>query len=390
MKIGDKVRFLNETGGGKVTGFIGKDQVLVEDADGFDIPMLIRECVVVETNEYNIPKKEKPAQAAQAGRKPGFSAPRNEAEEKSLYSRAHTYATGAAAAASASRGEEAEEEERPVTFKAPERRGGNVLNVFLAYVPVDSRQMMTTPFECYLVNDSNYTLFYTYLGAEGHAWQVRAHGVAEPNTKVFLEEFEKSALGDMEHVAVQLLAYKEDKAFTLKPAVQVELRPDTVKFYKLHTFRETDFFEDPALLYDIVRDDMPARQVHIDAEALQNALTQKKNADRPAVQPARMAHKERKQMADIVEVDLHIHELLETTAGMEAGDMLEYQMKVFRETMEQYKGKKGQKLVFIHGKGDGVLRKKLLDTLRHSYKACQVQDASFQEYGFGATMVIVH
>ena len=39
MKIGDKVRFLSEVGGGIVTGFQGKDFVLVEDADGFDIPI---------------------------------------------------------------------------------------------------------------------------------------------------------------------------------------------------------------------------------------------------------------------------------------------------------------------------------------------------------------
>ena len=39
MKIGDKVRFLSEVGGGIVKGFQGKDIVLVEDADGFDIPM---------------------------------------------------------------------------------------------------------------------------------------------------------------------------------------------------------------------------------------------------------------------------------------------------------------------------------------------------------------
>ena len=31
MKIGDKVRFLSEVGGGVVTGFQGKDMVLVED-----------------------------------------------------------------------------------------------------------------------------------------------------------------------------------------------------------------------------------------------------------------------------------------------------------------------------------------------------------------------
>ena len=47
------MRFLNEVGGGKVTGFQGKDIVLVEDADGFDIPMPVRECVVIETDDYN-------------------------------------------------------------------------------------------------------------------------------------------------------------------------------------------------------------------------------------------------------------------------------------------------------------------------------------------------
>ena len=47
--------FLSEVGGGVVTGFRGKDIVLVEDADGFDIPMPVRECVVIETDDYNIP-----------------------------------------------------------------------------------------------------------------------------------------------------------------------------------------------------------------------------------------------------------------------------------------------------------------------------------------------
>ena len=56
MKIGDKVRFLSEVGGGIVSGFQDKDTVLVRDEDGFDIPMPVRECVVVETDDYNIAK----------------------------------------------------------------------------------------------------------------------------------------------------------------------------------------------------------------------------------------------------------------------------------------------------------------------------------------------
>ena len=62
MKIGDKVRFLSEVGGGRVTGFQGKDIVLVEDEDGFDIPMPVRECVVIETDDPPIASR-KPARA---------------------------------------------------------------------------------------------------------------------------------------------------------------------------------------------------------------------------------------------------------------------------------------------------------------------------------------
>ena len=52
MKKGDKVRFLSEIGGGIVAGFQGKDIVLVEDEDGFEIPMSIKECVVIDTDDY--------------------------------------------------------------------------------------------------------------------------------------------------------------------------------------------------------------------------------------------------------------------------------------------------------------------------------------------------
>ena len=57
--------------------------------------------------------------------------------------------------------------------------------------------------------------------------------------------------------------------------------------------------------------------------------------------------------------------------------------------MERYKTKREQKIVFIHGKGDGVLRKALLDELKRKYSTCRYQDASFQEYGFGATLVTI-
>lgn len=344
MKIGDKVRFLNEVGGGIVKGFQGKEIVLVEDADGFDIPMLIKDCVVVETDDYNL--KRKPA-----------AAPAPVAEEPA---KVHT-------------------------LKPVEVKGGDTLNVVLGFVPQNIKTISDTSFDAYLVNDSNYYLYYTYLSSEGGAWKNRSHGMVEPNTKLFLEEFSRESLGELERVGVQLLAFKEDKTFIKKNAVDVELRIDTVKFYKLHTFRESVYFEEPALIYDVVKNDVAVKQVYVSAEEIQSVLLQKKDVDRPKSQPISKP----KPKNEIIEVDLHIDELLDTTAGLSNADILNYQLEKFREIMEQYKNKPGQKIVFIHGKGDGVLRKAVLDELRRKYPKSKYQDASFQEYGFGATMVTI-
>jgi dsDNA-specific endonuclease/ATPase MutS2 len=107
------------------------------------------------------------------------------------------------------------------------------------------------------------------------------------------------------------------------------------------------------------------------------------------MQPARKPETKKPKDNGIVEIDLHAHELLDTTAGMSNTEILNYQLDVFRKTLDEYKNKKGQKIVFIHGKGDGVLRKALLQELNYKYKNYQSQDASFREYGFGATMVTI-
>ena len=92
---------------------------------------------------------------------------------------------------------------------------------------------------------------------------------------------------------------------------------------------------------------------------------------------------------EIIEVDLHAHALLDCTNGLSATEIKDYQMKVFREKMNEHLRDKGRRIVFIHGNGDGVLRKAILTELKYSYKTCRHQDASFQQYGFGATMVTI-
>ncbi len=92
---------------------------------------------------------------------------------------------------------------------------------------------------------------------------------------------------------------------------------------------------------------------------------------------------------EVIEVDLHAHALLDCTDGLSATEIKDYQMKVFREKMNEYLRDKGRRIVFIHGNGDGVLRKATLTEMKYSYKTCRHQDASFQQYGFGATMVTI-
>ena len=257
IKIGDKVRFLSSTGGGIVAGFRGKDVVLVEDEDGFQVPTLRREVVVIDTDDYNISKVHTSAS--------GFVKPREQ---------------------SVSREQDTRKVEHVDTIRRPiieERKGGDRLSVYLAFVPIDIHEVSRTTFETYVVNDSNYFVRYTLLSAEGNSYRLRATGELEPNTKEFVEEFGREQLNELEHMAVQLIAYKRDKNFLLKSPVSVQLRIDGTKFYKLHTFQENDFFEQPALVYTIIENDRPARPLVVNADLLKAEFYR-------GVEPARVVH----------------------------------------------------------------------------------------------------
>ncbi len=380
-KIGDRVRFLSETGGGRVTGFRGKNIVLVEDEDGFEIPTIINEVVVVETDDYNIAKVHTSAVPGMVPKSPqSHSKP---PQKKDISD---------------------DPADRPITLRAPayERKGGDALSAYLAFVPIDIKSMTTTDFETYFVNDSNYYMRFTYLLAEGNSWRLHYTAEVEPNTKLFVEEFSRASLNEMERACVQIIAYKRDKGFILKPTIDHQFRIDPVKFYKLHTFSDNDFFETPALLVTLIENDVLPRPLVIDAQQLkqqmygQGGASQQENEERGGGyvrryddQHSRGKAPLRRRNGDVLVIDLHASEVLETTAGMSSGDILNYQLDVFRRTLVEHKQNKGQRIVFIHGKGEGVLRQAILQELRFKYKRYTFQDASFQEYGYGATQVTI-
>ena len=60
-----------------------------------------------------------------------------------------------------------------------------------------------------------------------------------------------------------------------------------------------------------------------------------------------------------MEVDLHIHHLTSSERGMNAHDKLNLQLDTARHKLEFAIRKRIQRIVFIHGVGEGVLRAEL-------------------------------
>lgn len=95
------------------------------------------------------------------------------------------------------------------------------------------------------------------------------------------------------------------------------------------------------------------------------------------------------QKPSFMEVDLHIHELTNTTRGMGNYDMLGLQLDTARKKLEYAMENNIRTVVFIHGVGAGVL-KAALEDLFNRYKNVSWYDADFRRYGFGATEVRIY
>lgn len=116
-----------------------------------------------------------------------------------------------------------------------------------------------------------------------------------------------------------------------------------------------------------------------DFDAVKKEKESKKRTSVPTV-------KAKERNAPKFEVDLHIHHLTKSTRGMSNFDMLNLQLDTARGQLEFAMRKRIPKIVFIHGKGEGVLKQEL-ETLFSRYNNVQFYDADYKTYGLGATEV---
>ena len=366
MKIGDKVRFLSETGGGTIVGFQTGNIALVEDNDGFQIPTQMNDLVVVNDD--------KQARTAMGGTM------KQHHDDDEQISKADNDASAIKPSVIT----------HSVRHTAVyEREDSNTINLLFGFVPKNEKNISKTSFYLYAINDCNYFISFTYSLPFGNDWKLLSHGELEPNTKQLIAEISIDDIGDYSTGAVQMNAYKIEKTFKLQPTMDIKLRIDPVKFFKAHTFKENDFFDEDALVIPVVENSVPVKLLTVNAGELQKKMLEKQRVDITA--PARTSKIKRnvQKGEEPLVVDLHISEFLDSTAGMSHAEILKYQLEVFANTIEEYKQKKGMKIIFIHGKGEGVLRNAIVKELRYRYKNYSYQDASFQEYGYGATQVTI-
>lgn len=101
--------------------------------------------------------------------------------------------------------------------------------------------------------------------------------------------------------------------------------------------------------------------------------------------------KEKKSRRDemVLEVDLHIEKLVTNPKGMNNYDILNIQVDTAKRQLDFAIKNRIQKVVLIHGVGEGVLKAEL-DFLLNRYSDISFQEASFQKYGFGATEVYIN
>lgn len=89
-----------------------------------------------------------------------------------------------------------------------------------------------------------------------------------------------------------------------------------------------------------------------------------------------------------MEVDLHINQLTASTKGMGKYDILNLQIETAKRQLDFAIRKGIQKVVFIHGVGEGVLKEELKYLFKR-YDNVKYYDAEYQKYGLGATEVYI-
>ena len=342
VKIGDRVKFLNDVGGGVVTGYAGKNTVYVENYDGFEIPYPVSQLVLIDAPEMNRAEKE-PVKVSQP-----------ELQPKSV----------------------SVEIAKGVTIE-----GKNSPDFYFCFVPLDPKNPLSAEIKLYLVNDSNFTVLYRYTNIKKAGFETIKYGTLQSNSKLVLESIFQNDISDLPDFGFQMIFFQTKENEWFEPVVK-RFKINPLKFYKETSFQPNRFFAQNAMVLQISKNIKETEIDKLTEEDFKELIKEKLD-----IQPEKKT--ERKRTPEIVEVDLHINELIDNPAGLSNGEILEIQKEKVESELKSAIQSGVKKIVFIHGVGQGVLKQEVVNLLKTKFRKYYFQDASFKEYGYGATMVIL-
>lgn len=334
FRKGDKVKFLNDVGGGTVIGFRDNKIVLVETEDGFDIPVLAIELV----HDSEFMEEERPD---------------SKGEEK-----------GAS---------KIQADHTDLGYK--EFAGECILSI----VPDNDKLLHVSDFSLFLINDSSYHFSYLISSNDGFFSELIQVGQLEPETKFEISKISQSDISKMKGLELHGFFYKPGSYKQQKPIVKKH-DLSAFSFYKSDTFKENDYFHEKALVLKEEEINMKQAIEKLSKNEMVKVMSSK---EEPKSHPKPKPENE----SGIEEVDLHIEQIVDNHQGMSNGEIVEIQLGRFETALETALRSKARKIVFIHGVGNGRLKHELRKKLDRKYTQLKYQDASFKEYGYGATMV---
>lgn len=340
VKIGDRVRFLNDVGGGIVTAYLDNNMVEVKTDDGFELPIAVNELLLDNSSGYGIDDNE-PSNSVNSN----TSAPQ---VEDNIVSKTEDY--------------------RHQKFSG---------EAFLAIVPENEKMLHVSDLKLYLINDSNYSIYYTVSQAEGSVSELIKTGLLEPDTKMMLKQYGQSSISKIKTFRLQAFFIKSG-LYDPQPALDAVKSIEGISFYKPAAFSENDYFNTKALVFKEEELNMEEAVKSLS----ENDLLKIKQSKEPKYEKVK-----KKETPDIEEIDLHIEEIVDNHANMSNSEIVDVQLGRFETALNTALNSKTKRIVFIHGVGNGKLKHELRKKLDRKYPQLRYQDASFKEYGFGATMV---
>ncbi|MDQ2768949.1 MAG: Smr/MutS family protein [Bacteroidota bacterium] len=408
MNVGDRVRLLTGTEEGIVTRLLDSELVEVAIDNDFTIPVLRREVVVVAQEEGKnfdraavdygpgqTPGKNANASKKDKSKRPAASSGPPRPPQPSLQE-------ALAAAASSGAGMAKMGGSPGAGPGAGGKQPAAAKGLFLALVHQSPELLGVT-----LINNTEAEVLYTY-GEETSARPYRALAADKLGPKASTKPLSFLHLKDFEAwpaVVFQLLPTRlnGDAAYELLTKRQAfkastfysSQHPAPVIGKDAYLFQldekaaaaiapETLTREAPA-----VPAPAPAKPAGVDAAALKAQLSGDAPAKPAAVvaaaAPARPA-------APIVapphEVDLHLEALRpDNTEELSNTAILRLQLDAFEDTLSRALATNMHEIVFIHGMGNGVLRKEIHRQLSRNKDIKFFEDARKEKFGFGATLV---